>query len=134
MILMASIMASLPRLLLVLASVLSLTALAQDPSGNPVAGKAIFQKNCSVCHGSEGHGDGPAASGFNPRPANFLEDRRLATPEQKQIRIVTNGGPSEKLSAVMPAFEDALSPQEVRDAVAFIRLTVQAPAREVAAK
>jgi mono/diheme cytochrome c family protein len=73
-------------------------------------------------------------AGFNPRPANFLEERRLATPEEKQIRIVTHGGPSEKLSAVMPAFDDALSPQEIRDAVAFIRMTVQAPAREVAAR
>jgi high-affinity iron transporter len=123
-----------PRHLLILTTVLSVTALAQDPSGNAVAGKVVFQTNCAVCHGSEGHGDGPAAAGFNPRPANFLEERRLATPEEKQIRIVTNGGASEKLSAVMPSFEDGLSAQQIRDAVAFIRMTVQAPAREVATK
>ena len=111
-----------------------LLAGAQDPPGNPAAGKAVFLQNCALCHGPEGKGDGPAASGFNPRPANFTEARRLATPEEKQVRIVTNGGASEKLSPIMPAFGEVLSPQQVRDAVAFVREHIQAPATSLSTK
>ena len=122
------------RLLSVSAMLLSLAASAQDPAGNSRVGRAVFAQNCAVCHGAEGKGDGPAAAGFKPRPANFLEVSRTSTPEDKQLRIVTNGGASEKLSPLMPAFGDSLSPQQVRDAVAFIREVVQAPARTVANK
>jgi mono/diheme cytochrome c family protein len=34
-------------------------------------GKDLFEKNCTQCHGSAGHGDGPAAGTMNPKPRNF---------------------------------------------------------------
>jgi len=34
-------------------------------------GKALFDKNCTACHGAQGHGDGTAASTMDPRPRNF---------------------------------------------------------------
>jgi mono/diheme cytochrome c family protein len=34
-------------------------------------GKDLFEKNCISCHGSAGHGDGPAAGTMDPRPRNF---------------------------------------------------------------
>jgi mono/diheme cytochrome c family protein len=56
-----------------------------DPSGdyanltNPVElnvaaleeGKAIFTRQCSVCHGDSGHGEGPYGSGLLPIPPDF---------------------------------------------------------------
>lgn len=35
------------------------------------AGKALFQAQCSSCHGTEGKGDGLAAAALNPKPRNF---------------------------------------------------------------
>src|SRR5437899_1186588 len=35
------------------------------------AGKALYQKNCAVCHGPKGLGDGPAAYTLTPRPFNL---------------------------------------------------------------
>ncbi len=93
-------------------------ALAEE-KGNPSAGLATFTQNCVICHGSEGHGDGPASAGLNPRPANFWE--RYESTEEKQVRVVTNGGASEKLSPIMPSFGDSLSPQQIRDVVAYVR-------------
>jgi mono/diheme cytochrome c family protein len=112
----------------------SMVALADGPKGNAAAGKAVFLQNCALCHGNEGHGDGPAAAGLTPKPANFIDVARLSTPADKQVRIVTNGGASEKLSPLMPAFGDSLSPQQILDAVTFIRDNVQASAIKTAVK
>ncbi|MBF2054852.1 MAG: cytochrome c [Candidatus Sericytochromatia bacterium] len=35
------------------------------------AGKALFQAQCSSCHGTEGKGNGLAAAALNPKPRNF---------------------------------------------------------------
>ncbi|MFT4578904.1 MAG: high-affinity iron transporter [Nitrospinales bacterium] len=32
-------------------------------------GKQIFETNCAICHGMEGHGDGPMSKEFDPSPA-----------------------------------------------------------------
>ena len=47
---------------------------------NPVAratglkdGKAAYDANCALCHGSAGKGDGPAASALNPRPKSLAD-------------------------------------------------------------
>jgi mono/diheme cytochrome c family protein len=36
-------------------------------------GQEIYAQQCAMCHGSEGRGDGPAASGLKTTPANFLD-------------------------------------------------------------
>jgi len=36
-------------------------------------GKAVFQQNCVACHGSSGHGDGPASAGLTPHPRDFTK-------------------------------------------------------------
>jgi mono/diheme cytochrome c family protein len=101
-------------------------ALPAFAGGNPEAGKKIFNQNCVVCHGVAGHGDGPASAGLNPKPANFSDPARLRVmTEEKQIHVVTNGGAAEKLSPVMPPFGDALSPQQIRDVVAYVRSNLQ---------
>jgi len=42
------------------------------PSAQLIArGKTLFENNCTSCHGTQGHGDGPAAATMNPRPRNF---------------------------------------------------------------
>jgi len=39
-------------------------------------GQALFQTNCAMCHGSQGHGNGPAAAGLEPAPTDFHEPAR----------------------------------------------------------
>ena len=35
------------------------------------AGKKLFNNMCITCHGQDGKGDGVAAAGLTPKPANF---------------------------------------------------------------
>jgi mono/diheme cytochrome c family protein len=108
-------------------AVLSLTAMsawADEKAGNAEAGKTVFTTYCVVCHGPEGKGDGPGAAGLNPKPANFRDPvRAKGMTEEKQINVVTNGGPAEKLSPLMAPFGQSLSAQQIRDVVAYIRKT-----------
>lgn len=39
------------------------------------AGKTLFVKQCAVCHGPTGAGDGPSAPLLNPTPTNFRKIR-----------------------------------------------------------
>ena len=67
------------------------------------SGSAIFQRQCAVCHGEQGRGDGPAAKGMNQKPANFLDREHSAIygPGEK-FWIIGNGSGE----TGMPAFSD----------------------------
>ncbi len=47
-------------------------------TGNPQSiadGKKLYGQYCSVCHGDKGKGDGIAAAGLNPKPANHTSEK-----------------------------------------------------------
>lgn len=45
---------------------------------DPRRGSALYAANCAGCHGVEGRGDGPAAKGLTPAPANFHDRDRMS--------------------------------------------------------
>ncbi|HEX9667762.1 MAG TPA: FTR1 family protein [Thermodesulfobacteriota bacterium] len=51
------------------------------PQNHPslIAGRELYVKNCSQCHGILGYGDGPLASTLNPPPMNFTDMSSTAT-------------------------------------------------------
>lgn len=50
------------------------------PKMPPDLGKAtaLFLAHCAACHGSQGRGDGAAASALSPSPSNFHDDERMS--------------------------------------------------------
>src|ERR1035437_10013227 len=38
-------------------------------------GKKLYIQNCGVCHGDKGRGDGIAAAGLNPKPADHTSEK-----------------------------------------------------------
>jgi len=52
----------------------AVVVLAQAPAPSPASGaQALYETNCSSCHGKTGHGDGPAADMLDPAPRDFTK-------------------------------------------------------------
>lgn len=84
----------------VIFSALAGAAAAQET----VFGKASFERNCALCHGSEGAGDGPVAELFAEQPRNLrtlAADNNGAFPFSEVYqaingrRVIQGHGPSE---------------------------------------
>ena len=86
-------------------------------------GRQLFQKNCAVCHGAEGRGDGMVAAALPQRPDDLS---KIAPPPIFPDGVVAyriiNG------VKMMPAFKSTLSENEIWDLLNFIRsLAVKPP-------
>lgn len=108
---------------LVLVLVLSAGQLAaQEKKADPVAGKAKYETLCVGCHGVSGKGDGPAAAALNPKPRNYTDKKYMGTMKDEDIfKITKEGGAAVGKSQLMPAWGAALSDQDIRNIVAYIR-------------
>jgi mono/diheme cytochrome c family protein len=82
-------------------------------------GEPMFQRYCSGCHGVDGRGGG---KNFMPHVGTLT--RRGYTElldDDYMARIITDGGEVHGKSAFMPAFQTALSPQDIADVIAYVR-------------
>ena len=79
-------------------------------------GRQLFEKDCAVCHGAQGRGDGPAAASMPRRPDDL---GKIAGPpifpDGVVVYRIANG------KRLMPAFKAALSEDELWDLLNFIR-------------
>lgn len=86
-----------------------------EPAAEEVSGRAVFSANCATCHGENGEGNGPAAVGLEPPPAD-LTDGRWVTGDGSLEAIentIENGSPG----TAMIAWKGTLSEAQI-DAVA----------------
>jgi mono/diheme cytochrome c family protein len=94
-----------------------------DNVKNPLAGnagaiadgKALYVANCGPCHGDKGKGDGLAAPGLNPKPADHTS---------VAVQNETDGSLFWKLSegrAPMPAYKKVFSEQQRWALINYIR-------------
>ena len=68
-------------------------------------GAELFQANCAICHGSTGKGDGVAAAGLDPKPANLSEDHVQGNPDGALFYTISKGVPG----TAMVAWEGQIS-------------------------
>ncbi len=80
-------------------------------------GEALFQTNCAACHGQGGRGDGPAAAGLNPKPADLTAEH-VDDHTDGDIFWWLNYGIA---GTAMPSFEHILSDTERWELIRFIR-------------
>ena len=77
-------------------------------------GKEIFAQRCVPCHGSTGHGDGPASASLNPKPRKFADGAWQTQVTDEYIeKIIKLGGAAVGKSPAMPSNPDLNDPQVV---------------------
>jgi high-affinity iron transporter len=94
-------------------------SLEDRPSREPSleGGARVYAARCAQCHGEGGRGNGPAAAGLHPPPADLTHGPGVVpvTPLDSYRRL-TYGVPG----TAMPAFGSVLSPEERWDAIAYV--------------
>ncbi|HXZ88116.1 MAG TPA: cytochrome c [Candidatus Binataceae bacterium] len=107
------------------AAVLFATLMAgRAAAGDAQSGAQIFKANCARCHGASAKGDGPDLVKLQAAvtPDDWTDgetNRGLA--DDFIVSMITKGGKANGKSAIMPAFGDKLSGEQIQDLVAFIR-------------
>src|SRR5262249_12036090 len=80
-------------------------------------GQELYRENCAGCHGANGAGDGPDAAHLAIPPASFSDRAfmRAETPRDA-FNVIMLG----RQKSGMPAWGDALSPQQAWDLVSYL--------------
>ncbi len=110
-----------PRLIALALVVLVTPALgAGKPllKGDPIKGKAVFGKNCVICHNADGSGGKKLTPNGNPS-RDFRDPVFWTNRTDEQIRTVINEGVPK---SGMITWKGILKPQEIEDAMAYIKL------------
>lgn len=112
-----------------LAATIGLRASAQaasPSSSTPAAparsGEEIFKAACITCHGPGGKGNPKSHVGFDV-PLPDFSDCAATTPEVEHdwLSVVHDGGPARAFDRHMPSFAEALSDEELRNVVHYLR-------------
>jgi len=88
---------------------------------------AMFQPYCAPCHGEKGRGEGPAAQPLIPPVPDFLDDAYMGRFGDAYVfTLIKEGklGTAEEGYAAMAPFGGALSDEEIRAAIAYVRSLV----------
>jgi len=85
-------------------------------------GEAVFKTNCILCHGINADGKGRAAVLYDPPPANLTKSDKN---DEYKTLIITLGGAAMGRSPVMPVWEGQLTPQEIKDVVAYLKTVLK---------
>ena len=84
---------------------------------DPARGRELYLRDCAVCHGTTGAGDGRVAPGMNPSPGS-LDDP--ATANALSLRHVRGAIEFGIEGTAMPSHEDAYAAGEAWDVAAFV--------------
>ena len=89
-----------------------------NPLGADAAtqGAKVFQVNCESCHGSQGHGDGPAGEFLDPKPKN-LPDLAAQVEDDFLFWRISTGKPGTS----MAPWAGILTDEQIWQTISFIR-------------
>jgi len=97
-------------------------ALVSASAGGSLRGQKKYQSYCASCHGSDGKGNGTAASGLNPPPANLANCAKMKMRTDEFIyEVIAKGGSAEGLSSAMPEWSAAFKDRQIHGLVEYSR-------------
>jgi mono/diheme cytochrome c family protein len=80
-----------------------------------INGEEVFKRQCAVCHGDKGQGDGPASAALRPKPADLTDPEKMG--EYTQTKLVAMIG---KGKGMMPAFGAVLNKQDLEAVAGYV--------------
>ncbi len=83
-------------------------------------GALVFQERCSLCHGSDGMGEGILPLSLKDYPNTNLMEPRLAQDEASTRDIVIYGSGYKDIGAEMPPWGDELTMSQLDSVVKFV--------------
>lgn len=87
-----------------------------------VDGTRLFEADCAACHASDGRGRSSAEVGFDLPLPNFTDCRfATAEPDSDWSAIIHRGGPQRGFDRIMPAFQNALTDEEIDALIDHLR-------------
>jgi mono/diheme cytochrome c family protein len=90
---------------------------AADTGGDALKGKPIYEKNCLLCHGPQGRGDGHMGKTLSPPAANFASPESMHKSDAELLKVIREG----HAGTAMTAWKGSLSEQEFQDLLAYVR-------------
>lgn len=85
--------------------------------GDPVKGKAVYEKSCMACHGPQGKGDGPTGKVLVPPAADFTSAASRKKSDAELLKTIENGKPP----TAMIAWKGQLSAQDIQHVLAYVK-------------
>ena len=95
----------------------------KDNATATAEGKKLYAQYCVVCHGDKGRGDGIAAAGLTPKPADHSSEKIQKQSDGAIYWKMTNGRPP------MAAYNATLKEEQRWALVTYIR-TLAAPVKK----
>ncbi len=94
-------------------------ATPMPPPNHPLAweGQRVYKETCVSCHGEQGGGDGPAASGLPSKPTAFSDPNVINARTPKELFQVTKDG---RMNKGMPPWGVRLDDGSIWQVVAYL--------------
>ncbi len=91
------------------------------PSSEPALtgaalGAKVFDTRCALCHGPQGHGDGPGSVALKPKPRNLHDAAYMSTRTDAQLLEVIHQG-----KGAMPKWGGVLTEAEITAVLGHVR-------------
>ena len=87
-------------------------------------GAALFKRQCVMCHGAAGLGDGPAAKNLKGKLPSLADKAFMSKLTDAQVHQAISEGKKTDVGN-MPALGKRLMPEEITDIVNFVRTLVK---------
>ena len=90
------------------------------------AGKKLYMKHCSVCHGDTGKGDGDMGDELDPKPANLTDpDWKHGSTDGEIFAVIRDG----VKSTGMKAFGKKMTAHQMWDVINYVHTLASTPAK-----
>ena len=96
---------------------------AAAPAASPESitnGAALYKRQCVMCHGATGLGDGPAAKNLKGKLPPLNDKAVMSKLSDAQIHEAITAGKKTEIGN-MPALGKRLKPEEITDIVNYVR-------------